>query len=78
MVETKGVEPLASSTQVSYTESPANTTEKVCTHRCAQIPDAASPDLAEVVAAWALLAEPLKAAVLAIIRSMKGGGHGNA
>lgn len=36
------------------------------------------PGLAEVVTAWRDLTEPLKVAVLAIIRSVKGGGRGNA
>jgi len=78
LVETKGVEPSASLPQPFYNETPTKTTENVRTHRCAQIPDFASPDLAEVVAAWALLAEPLKAAILAIVRTVHGGGHGNA
>jgi len=72
LVETKGVEPSASPPEVCYTETPAKTTQKGCTHRCAQISVVASPDLSEVVAAWVLLAEPLKAAVLAIVRSTRG------
>jgi len=70
MVETKGVEPLPPSPQLFYTETPIETTEKVCTHRCAQISVPASLDLAKVVVAWGKLSEPLQAAILAIVRSV--------
>jgi len=72
MVETKGVEPLPPSSQLFYTETPIETTEKVCTHRCAQIAVPASLDLAKVVVAWEKLSAPLKAAILAIVQSVTG------
>ena len=58
--------------QASYAETPTETTEKVCTHRCAQIAVPASLDLAKVVAAWGKLSDPLKTAIFAIVQSVTG------
>jgi hypothetical protein len=65
----KGIEPSPKNSESAKIQplpphAPANYTQGR-----AQIPDAASPDLAKVVAGWANLPAALKAAILAIVNS---------
>ena len=65
----KGIEPSSDSSQVSQSESTPELGSEAYTQIRAQIPDASGRDLAQVVAAWSGLSSPLKAGILAIVRS---------
>jgi hypothetical protein len=69
MERAKGFEPSAENSEVLPNQQSSETAKVGCTQIRAQIPDSASPDLAKVVAAWAKLSPPLKAAILAIVNS---------
>jgi hypothetical protein len=72
MERVKGIEPSSQNSESSQKQPLPTLPQADCTQGRAQIPDAASPDLAKVVAAWAELSSPLKAAILAIVNSSEG------
>ena len=65
----KGIEPCTEYSQVPQNQSFCDSAQSANTQIRAQILDASGRDLACVVAAWAELSAPLKAAILAIVRS---------
>jgi len=65
----KGIEPSPQNSESAHNQPLPTQAQAGYTQGRAQIPDAASPDLATVVAAWAKLSPPLKAAILAIVKS---------
>ena len=68
----KGIEPFAEYSQLPEDQHVPDSVLRANTQIRAQIRDALGPDLAEVVVAWSALAVPLKAAILAIVRSSTG------
>lgn len=68
----KGIEPSPQNSESEQNQALPTNAEVLCTQGRAQIPDAASPDLAKVVEAWAQLSRPLQAAILAIVNSSEG------
>jgi hypothetical protein len=72
MERAKGFEPSAENLEVAVNQHSSETAKAGCTQIRAQIPASATPDLAKVVAAWAKLSLPLKAAILAIVGSATG------
>jgi hypothetical protein len=69
MERVKGIEPSTQISESAQNQPLPGPPQVEYTQGRAQIPDAASPDLAKVVAAWAKLSAPLKAAILAIVNS---------
>jgi hypothetical protein len=65
----KGIEPSTQISESTQKQSLPAQPQADYTQGRAQIPVAVSPDLATVVAAWAELSPPLKAAILAIVNS---------
>ena len=65
----KGIEPSPQNSEFAQNQALPQHAEADYTQGRAQIPDAASPDLAKVVAAWTNLPAALKAAILAIVNS---------
>jgi hypothetical protein len=65
----KGIEPFSEVSQAPQDKSGADSGTSDHTQIRAQIPGALGRDLSEVVAAWADLPSPLKAAILAIVNS---------
>ena len=65
----EGFEPSAEYAQLPQDQQVHDFILSANTQIRAQIKDALGRDLAEVVAAWSKLALPLKAAILAIVRS---------
>ena len=65
----KGIEPSPQNSESAHNQPLPTQAQAGYTQGRAQIPDAASPDLAKVVAAWTNLPAALKAAILAIVNS---------
>ena len=63
----KGFEPCAQKSEPLQQQFNPQNSQSDCTQIRAQISGASCPDLAKVVAAWAKLSAPLKAAIVAII-----------
>jgi hypothetical protein len=74
MERAKGFEPLAGKSEHAHNQGVTSNGQTDYTQIRAQKPDAASPDLAKVVAAWDKLTAPLKQAVLSIVESISNGG----
>ena len=69
----KGIEPSTENSQEAQNQSATEAAQSDYTQIRAQIPDSSCPDLAQVVAAWSSLSQPLKAAILAIVGTAKNG-----
>jgi hypothetical protein len=65
----KGIEPSVENSEVAQNQSIANPADSGNTQIRAQMAGAMGRDLSLVVAAWAHLSAPLKAAILAIVIS---------
>jgi hypothetical protein len=71
MERAKGFEPSAQNSKTLLKTGDFQSLQAGCTQIRAQTADSASPDLAKVVASWEKLPAPLKAAILAIIKSVE-------
>jgi hypothetical protein len=67
MERVKGIEPCSNNSENVENQSLPQVSRDPTTQIGAQILDSSCPDLAKVVATWANLSAPLKAAILAII-----------
>ena len=65
----EGFEPFAENPQATQNQVVRDSSSSAHTQIRAQITDALGRDLAQVVAAWAKIPPPLKAAILAIVNS---------
>jgi hypothetical protein len=65
----KGFEPSAQNSKGKQNQASQQPAQDDCTQIRAQILSELGPELAQVVAAWSSLSQPLKAAILAIINS---------
>jgi hypothetical protein len=72
MERAKGFEPSTENLESPQNQQPSKPGNTGCTQIRAQIADSASRDLAKVVASWKNLPGPLKAAILAIVKSVEG------
>jgi hypothetical protein len=68
----EGFEPFSEDSQAPRDQSITDSAPTAHTQIRAQIPGAMGRDLSRVVAAWAELPSPLKAAILAIVHSSTG------
>ena len=75
MERAKGFEPSTQKSEVAPPQVSPRSSQDGYTQLCAQIPDAAWPEVSRVVAAWAKLPLPLKAAILAIIDCIRDEGE---
>ena len=69
MERAKGFEPSAQNSKGEQNQASQQPAQDDCTQIRAQILGELGPELEQVVAAWSLLSQPLKAAILAIVNS---------
>ena len=73
MERAKGFEPFTKKSELIDSQASSQTAKTDYTQIRAQIQGAFGQELAQVVATWPKLPQPLKAAILAIINSVEGG-----
>jgi len=72
MERAKGIEPSCKKLELIDSQAPAQIDKADYTQIRAHAAGSSCPNLAKVVASWSELSPPLKAAILAIINSVKG------
>jgi hypothetical protein len=68
----KGFEPSTQNPQITQSQSVTQAQDSGYTQIRAQMSEPIEPELAKVVGAWSRLSQPLKAAILAIVGSVRG------